>query len=146
MMSGRLEVVCSAVNVTLQVAASLEPLYEAHFRGPAPEVQVNGGTVTLTYPRRRDLADGGLAGAAITLKGSLPWEIEFDSVSKLVADLSTLPLRSLDVTGSISEGTVLLPPRLGGSLSALRGAPARYASSVWAGSPFGCCSARPRPR
>jgi hypothetical protein len=107
--SGRLQIVGSAANVTLQVAAQLAGLFRAEFSGPSPGVWVDGGVVTLTYPRGLDPAIWPQAEAAITVNGALPWEIEFESISNLNAPLSGLQLRALDVTENLSRGQVTLP-------------------------------------
>jgi hypothetical protein len=124
--SGRLQFVGIAANVTLQVASTLAGLYWAEFKGPPPGVWVDGGIVTLTYPRGFDSAQWSQAEAAITLNGAQPWEIEFDNISMLNAALSGLHLRSLDVTESLSSGQVTLPfpngivyVRIAGSVSHL---------------------------
>jgi hypothetical protein len=90
-------------------------------------VWVDGGIVTLTYPRGFDSAHWSKAAAAITLNGALPWEIEFDSISALNAALTGLHLRALDVTESLNSSRVALPfpnrivyIRIAGSVSHLR--------------------------
>ena len=125
--SGRLAFMRGAANITLQVASPLADLFQAQFKGPSPEVRVDGGVVSVTYPRRFGPADWDQARAAITLDGSLPWEIEFDSVSNLNAVLSGLQLRAFDVTGGVSGGRITLPTpaaivfvRFAGSVSDLR--------------------------
>lgn len=107
--SGRLQFVSGVANASLQVASPLAGLYRAKFRGVWPAEWVDGGIVTLTYPRGFDPSTWSQAEAAITMNGALPWEIEFDSVSKVNAALSGLQLRALDVTRSLNGGCVTLP-------------------------------------
>lgn len=125
--SGRLIFVRGAANVTLRVASPLADLFQAQFKGQSPEVRIGGGAVSVTYPRRFGPADWDQARAVFTLNGALPWEIEFDSVSKLNAALSGLQLRAFDVTGGISRGRITMPTpagivfvRFAGSVSHVR--------------------------
>lgn len=111
--SGRLIFVRGAANVTLRVASPLADLFQAQFKGQSPEVRVDGGAVSVTYPRGFGRADWDQVRATITLNGALPWEIEFDSVSKLNAALSGLHLRAFDVTGGLSGGRITLPTPAG---------------------------------
>ncbi len=110
--SGRLVFTSGASGVALQADPALPDLFRAHFEDPIPSVRVQDGVVIIHY-RRFSVLDW-LAFwrepvAEVTLNGSLPWEIEFrDGVSKLTADLSRLPLRSLDLS-SASQVMVTLP-------------------------------------
>ena len=114
---GRLVFSSGAIGVTLQGDPALVELYRARFVQHVPSVQLAPETagkrkVTIHY-RHRTPVDWltvwreGLA--AITLNGSIPWEIEFHGgVANLQADLRALRLRSLDLSDS-SAVKVLLP-------------------------------------
>lgn len=126
---GRLVFSAGATRVILQGDPALADLYRARFVQQMPSVHLDyapAGTplaagagqhkVTIHY-RHSTLADWFAFGreplAAITLNGSIPWEIEFHSgVSHLQADLRRLPLRSLDLSDS-STVWVRLPPPTG---------------------------------
>ena len=113
MTSGRLVFTSGAAGVTLHADPALPELYRAHFARHMPIVRVQGGTVTVHY-RRIPFLDWLTYAreplAAVTLNGSVPWELEFHGgVSKLTADLRRLQLRSLDVIGGASDVTVTLP-------------------------------------
>jgi hypothetical protein len=72
----------------------------------APKVGVEGGEVTLTYPRFR-LAR--LGTDDITLNASVPWDISIQGgVRRVSADLRGLKLRSLEVDGGASRLVLLL--------------------------------------
>ncbi|HKH38370.1 MAG TPA: hypothetical protein VKA82_14515, partial [Rubrobacter sp.] len=77
--SGRLIFSSGASNVTVHADPTTEDLYRARFEGNVPTLGVQGGTVTVRYPRfssfdwlhyRRD------SGGTIALNASIPWDIE----------------------------------------------------------------------
>jgi hypothetical protein len=111
---GRLVFARGATGVTLHADPTLPQLYHAHFAHHVPLVEVHDSTVIVHY--RHVPLVGWLVNAAheplaaITLNGSLPWEIEFrGGVRKLEADLRKLQLRALDVLGGASHITLTLP-------------------------------------
>lgn len=115
---GRLVFARGAAGVTLHADPMLPELYRAHFTHHVPLVEVDDSTVTVHY--RHVPVVGRLVYAAheplaaITLNGSLPWEIEFrGGVRKLVADLRKLQLRALDVLGGARHITLILPAPAG---------------------------------
>lgn len=107
--SGRFVFTAGATRVTLRDEPALAKLYRARFVHGAPGVHLEQEAagqhkVTIHY-WHRSLADRPAIGceplAAITLNGSIPWEIEFHGgVSHLHADLREVPLRSLDLSDS----------------------------------------------
>jgi hypothetical protein len=116
----QLTFVRGASLVTIAAAPALRDLFQAHFEGPAPQVQVAGGAVTIQYPRlslaewaRYALLWGRMA-TSIQLNTTLPWQIGIrGGVSKLSADLRALRLSGLTIVGGASEVTIDLPAPLG---------------------------------
>jgi hypothetical protein len=97
-----------AANVTLRGAA-LPELYQAHFESPEPQVQAQGNTVQIHYPRfaifqkRRGMG-------TLTLNTTAMWHIEIrGGASACHFDLSELTLTALAVFG----GTFRLELNLG---------------------------------
>jgi hypothetical protein len=102
---GRLVFARGAAHLTIRVDGSMEDLYRARFDGKTPEVRVDGGSVTIGYRPSLHRTDG-----EITLSGRIPWAIEAHwGMSDVVADLETIDLRSLEVSGGISRLEVRLP-------------------------------------
>jgi hypothetical protein len=114
--SGRLEFVRGVANVTIAVDPAMGELYRAHFDGPAPEVGVRDGTVSIRYPQFApfDWLRYGLRSRRqsdhIILNGSIPWQITVrGGAAQLHADLRGLQLRSFEVTGGASQLDLTLP-------------------------------------
>jgi hypothetical protein len=79
-----------------------------------PEVRVNGGTVTIRYPRRLRTLFGSNHEAEIALNAAVPWRIELrNGASDTVADLRGLILAGLEIRGGASSVTVELPAPIG---------------------------------
>lgn len=97
-------------QLTLRADAGMSDLYRARFDGPAAEVNVKDGTVTLRYPRRLSLL-GWLGGAAeITLSAAIPWQIVIKAgVATIKAELGGLDLAGLEVKGGLSGVQLDLP-------------------------------------
>jgi hypothetical protein len=89
----------------------MEHLYRARFDGKAPDVGVDGGTVTVRYrPSLRPTR------GEITLSGRVPWDIEARwGMSHVVADLEGAELRGVVISGGSSHVEVRLP-RPGGTV------------------------------
>lgn len=102
-----------ASNVTIHADPTTKNLYRARFEGHVPNVGVQGGTVTVRYPRlplfdwlyyRRERP------AEVALNAQVPWDIEVrDGASKLTADLRGLHLGSLNLGGGASRLEMMLP-------------------------------------
>ncbi len=110
---GRLEFVRGASNVTIHADLTTKNLYRARFEGHVPNVGVQGGAVTIRYPRfplfdrlyyRRERP------AEVALNASIPWDIEVrDCASRITADLRGLKLGSLNLGGGASRLEMMLP-------------------------------------
>ena len=122
--SGRLVVRPKAARLTVHGDPSTSDLYRASFDSPAPSVKVQGGTVTVHYPRMAWLT--GLRAllapppsGRVTLNGSIPWHIRVrGGTAHTSFDLSDLPLYALELDGGVSNVTVVLATPPGPSRSA----------------------------
>jgi DNA-binding MarR family transcriptional regulator len=112
--AGRLEFTKGAAKVSLRGDSSLTELYRAAFEGPAPEITVKGGTVTVQQRRRFRPFDWRSQSAEFALTTAVPWDISLrGGMWKLVADLSALRVTALEVTGGASDIEVTLPAPVG---------------------------------
>lgn len=113
--TGRLEVTSGVANLELFGDPAARDLFHAQFRGLIPDVRVRNERVSLHY--HFALADffqhilwGHRDAGEVALNTSIPWGIELrGGVSNLDADLRELPLRSLTITGGVSNAELLLP-------------------------------------
>lgn len=104
---GRLHIERGLDGATIRTAAGLGDLLQGAWQS-APEVAVDGGTVTLRYPRFRRTRP---KGDVITLNAAVPWDLSIDGgVHHVEADLRGIKLRSLTVKGSLSRSVLLLGP------------------------------------
>jgi DNA-binding MarR family transcriptional regulator len=109
------------VRVTLDADRRLPDLYAARFEGRVPAVKVEGGIVTVQYPRFTPF-DWRKLSAHLTLNAAVPWHVEFrGGVNKLSADLGPLVLAGLEMTGGVSDVTVALPKPAGHVLIRISG-------------------------
>jgi DNA-binding MarR family transcriptional regulator len=106
----RLELIGGAASLALAVVDGMDELYRAHFDGRVPRVKASGGVVTVNYARLK-LFDFGKTAGRIALNPAVSWDIEVrgGSGAMLDADLSGLPLRSLEVTHGASDIQIVLP-------------------------------------
>jgi DNA-binding MarR family transcriptional regulator len=112
--AGRLEFTKGAARVNLRGDGSLTELYRATFEGPAPEITVKGGTVTVQQRRRFRPFDWRAQSADFALTTAVPWDVSLrGGMWKLVADLSALRVTALEVTGGASDIEVTLPAPIG---------------------------------
>ncbi len=112
--TGRLEFTKGAAKVHLRGDASLLELYRASFEGPAPEITVSGGTVTVQQRRRFRPFDWRTQSAEFALTAAVPWDISLrGGMWKLVADLSVLRVTGLEVAGGASDIDITLPTPVG---------------------------------
>jgi hypothetical protein len=109
---GRLEFPRGAAHLTIH-GASIQDLFRARFDQPAPSVGVDGGTVTVRYPRfgeRGGLRPWARRGGDVTLNQEVAWHIEVrGGVAYLDADLRVLRLEALDLGRGASQVEVRLP-------------------------------------
>jgi DNA-binding MarR family transcriptional regulator len=112
--AGRLEFTKGAAKVNLRGDGSLTDLYQASFVGPAPEITVKGGTVTVQQRRRFRPFDWRAQSVDFALATAVPWDISLrGGMWKLVADLGALRVTALEVTGGASDIEVTLPAPVG---------------------------------
>jgi DNA-binding MarR family transcriptional regulator len=112
--AGRLEFTRGAARVNLRGDDSLTELYRASFEGPAPEITVSGGIVSVKQRRRFRPFDWRTQAMDFALATAVPWDIALrGGMWKLVADLSTLRVTALEVTGGASDIEVTLPAPVG---------------------------------
>jgi DNA-binding MarR family transcriptional regulator len=112
--AGRLEFTKGAAMVTLRGDPSLTELYRATFEGPAPEIAVSGGIVTVQQRRRFRPFDWRKQSAEFALAATIPWDISMrGGMWKLVADLRELRVTSLEVAGGASDIEIFLPAPAG---------------------------------
>ena len=109
---GRLEFSRGAAHLAIH-GASMQELFRAHFDPPVPSVAVDGGTVTVQYPRfspRDWLRPGARRGGNVTLNQDLAWNITVQGgVAWLDADLRDLRLEALELGQGASQIEVRLP-------------------------------------
>jgi hypothetical protein len=115
--NGRLVFASGASCVTVRADPSMADLYRAHFKGRAPRVAAEDGTVTIRYPRFPHFDRLGYLcerPAELALNASIPWDVEIrDGASRLTADLRGFELLSFEVSGGASRLELTLPPPAG---------------------------------
>jgi DNA-binding MarR family transcriptional regulator len=106
----RLELAGGPANLAIVVVTDMDELYRAHFDGRIPRVRAEGGAVTVSYSRFK-LFDFRRTAGRIELNPAVGWDLEVRGGfgAKIDADLSGLPLRSLEVTHGASDIQVVLP-------------------------------------
>lgn len=103
--AGRLAFTRGAAHLTIRVDGSMEDLYRARFEGKSPDVQTDGGTVTVRYRMSVRPTRG-----EIMLSGRVPWSIRAGmGMSHVVADLGDLELRDFEISGGMSHVEMRLP-------------------------------------
>lgn len=111
---GKLVFASGASRLTLRAEAAMATLYRSRFEGTVPEVKVEGGTVTVRYPRRPRLLDWGNRAAEIALNAAIPWQIEIrGGASEITTKLGGLDLSGLEIRGGASMVRVELPEPTG---------------------------------
>jgi hypothetical protein len=117
--SGRLVVKPAAAHLTVSGDPKMTDLYRASFESPAPTVRVQGGTVTVHYPRMAWLTDlrallAPPPGGEVTLNGTIPWHIRVrGGTAQTSFDLSDLILYALELGGGVSQVELILPTPAG---------------------------------
>jgi hypothetical protein len=111
--SGRLRFTNGAHRVNIRAGLQVRGLYRAYFGDLMPRVGVQGGIVTIRYPRipYGDWLDYQSEWPAeVQLNGRIPWEVEVrGGASRLVADLRGLRLGSFSLEGGASRLELVLP-------------------------------------
>jgi hypothetical protein len=134
---GRLEFSRGAAHLAIH-GASMEDLFRAHFDQPVPSVTVDGGTVTVQYPRfspRGWLRPGARRGN-VTLNQGMAWHITVrGGVAHLDADLRNLRLEALELGQGASQVEVRLPRPAGVVPVRIRGGAAHVRIRRLAGVP-----------
>jgi hypothetical protein len=103
--TGHLLFTRGAAHLRLHGDPAMEDLYRARFDGKAPDIRVEGGTVTVKYRPSFRPSHG-----EMSLSGRMPWAIEAAmGMSDVVADLEALELTSLEISGGASKIDVRLP-------------------------------------
>jgi len=117
--SGRLVIGPKAARLSVRGDPAMAELYQARFQSPPPAVQVQGGAVTVRYPRMARLT--GLRAALgppprgqLRLNASIPWHVRVrGGTAHTSFDLSGLTLYALELGGGVSDVEVLLPTPAG---------------------------------
>jgi hypothetical protein len=111
--SGRLRFTNGANEAVICADPEVRGLYRARFADRVPTVSVDGGDVTVSYPRMRGCYWPGSRverPAEVTLNARIPWSLEIHGgATRIAADLSGLRLRALDIDGGAGRLAVLLP-------------------------------------
>jgi hypothetical protein len=127
---GQLEFTRGAARLTIR-GARIPELFQARFDRPAPSVSVDGGAVTVRYPR---FSPGGWLrpwarrGGQMTLNQDVAWAIRVRrGVAHLDADLRDLRVESVETSHGASRVELRLPRpsgvvpvRIGGGASHVR--------------------------
>jgi hypothetical protein len=110
--SGRLEFTRGAARLTVR-SAGIPELFRARFDRPVPSVSVDGGAVTVCYPRcfpRSWLRPWAPRGGQRTLNEDVAWEVRVrKGVAHLDADLRGLRVEAVDLGHGASHLEVRLP-------------------------------------
>ena len=75
---GRLEFIKGAAKAKIGVDATLTGLYRGEFKGSVPDINVDGGTVTIGHRRHLLPFDWRVAKSTIALNPAVPWEISHE--------------------------------------------------------------------
>lgn len=112
--SAKLVVSSDTFGLSLRGGGLKDGLYQARFEGPAPDVKVNDGVVTIRYPRRIWLPGMKKRAAEVTLSAAIPWQIVLQGgASEITAELSSLKLVSLELKGGAHSAKLDLPAPAG---------------------------------
>lgn len=114
-----LEINADSADVLVQAGAPERTLYQAAFEGPPPKVSVDGGVVSISYPKQLRRLLGPALGAKlgldrriarVHLSTAVSWEISIRGAgSSFNTDLSDLAVRGVEVEGAGSMLQVALP-------------------------------------
>jgi len=122
---GRLRFINGAHGVAIAADPDAHYLYHARFAYRIPTVGVDGGEVTVRYPRTRGCDWLGFRAerpAEVMLNARIPWSVEIHGgATRIAADLRGLRLRTIDVDGGASRLEVTLPAPEGTVVVAIAG-------------------------
>ena len=111
--SGRLRFTNGAHRITIRTNAHMRSLCSAHFGDRMPTVGVQGGVVTIRYPRDPSgdwFNCRSERPTEVELNARVPWDVEISGgASRLIADLRELWLGSLSLDGGASRLEVVRP-------------------------------------
>ena len=100
---GRLEL-AFGLKMTLDADPTMAELYRAHVEGTPPQIDVDGGRVSVRPARRFPLFGWGHRDLRLTLSAAIPWDIEVaKGAMALTARLGSLQLRSFVIKGGASQ-------------------------------------------
>jgi AcrR family transcriptional regulator len=108
----RLEITGGVAAMTLRSDPTLADLYAGRFHGRPPAVRVDGATVRIAMRHppvqlRREAAE-------VALNAAVRWDVSIEEgVWRLRADLRSMRLGSMAVSGGVSDMVLLLGPPLG---------------------------------
>ena len=106
--AGHLVFAADAITLRLSGDPAQAELFRAAFHKRIPTVFVRGGLVKVAY--RRSLLRMSASAAEVTLSGRIPWRLDLSSsAASCTIDLRAVPLQALDLDGTASEVTVMLP-------------------------------------
>jgi DNA-binding MarR family transcriptional regulator len=112
--AGQLRFTKGAARVDIRGDAAPGELYRARFEGPAPDVSVHGGAVTIQQRRRFRPFDWRGQSSEVSLNPAVPWSVSLrGGMWSLTADLRPLRIESLEVGGGASDVEVWLPEPTG---------------------------------
>lgn len=102
--SARLLFRSGANALTLGGDRDLADLYRARFDGPAPQVRLRDGTVTVQYKGFGKPWDWRKRNAEFTLNATLPWHLEIvGGANKIDGDLRDLDVASFELQGGVDS-------------------------------------------
>lgn len=120
--SSRLVVACGISRLSLSGGERIVELYQARFEGPIPQVKTKEGTVAIRYPRRLLGQSEKQGTAEILLSRAIPWRVVIQGgAAEITAELSSLNLAGLEITGGFSIIQLDLPTPSGTSPIRIRG-------------------------
>jgi len=115
--SGRLRFTNGAHRIVIRADSHLQGLCSARFGDLMPTIWVQGGILTIRYPRVQAcdwLDHRSERPAEFALNARIPWDVEVrGGASRLVLDLSELRLGSFSLDGGASRLDVVLPTPMG---------------------------------
>lgn len=106
---GRLEFIRGAADATIRSDEETGHLYRGRFEGTGWDIGVEGGIITVKYPRawRRHNAD-------IALNRTIPWRIAVDGgIAEFDADVSGIRLDAFEVEGGAHRVELTLAEPVG---------------------------------
>jgi DNA-binding MarR family transcriptional regulator len=114
-----LEISADVTDLFVRVGTKDRALYQAAFEGPQPKVSVDGGSVSISYPRQLRQLLGPVLGAKlgldrriarVQLSKAVSWAVSIRGAgSSLNVDLSGVSVTSVEVEGAGSMLQVTLP-------------------------------------